>query len=256
MMKIYFVVFMAITSLVITGCASKYKPKPLNTFTITASVYGHGKVSPAGITTVPAGGSQTYTFTPDPNYTVRYVKVGHETILGPMTSYTFDNVSYDQTIYVTFKQIRHTITSSAGPNGAISPVGSYAFRQGDSPRYKMNPDKVYHVADVLVDSISVGAVDSYTFENLSAPHTITVSFAINPTYTITATVTGSGSGSITPAGAISIRGGSDQKYTITPDPGSKIDAVFVNSANKGPITSFTFRNVDDNRTIEVRFTPK
>ena len=254
-MKISFVVFMTITALVISGCASKYKQKPLKTFTITASVYGHGKISPAGVTTVPAGGSQTYTFTPDPNYTVRYVKVDHKTVLGPMTNYTFDNVNSDQTIYVSYQQIRHTVTSSAGPNGYISPSGNYNFSQGSSPRYKMNPDKVYHVADVLVDGISVGAEDSYTFENLSAPHTITVSFAINPTYTITATVTGSGSGSITPAGAISIRGGLDQKYTITPDPGSKIDAVFVNSVNKGPITSFTFWNVDANKTIEVRFTP-
>ena len=82
-MKISFVVFMTITALVISGCASKYKQKPLKTFTITASVYGHGKISPAGVTTVPAGGSQTYTFTPDPNYTVRYVKVDHKTILDP-----------------------------------------------------------------------------------------------------------------------------------------------------------------------------
>ena len=41
------------------------------------------------------------------------------------------------------------------------------------------------MADVLVDGVSVGAVTSYTFTNVTANHTIAASFAIN-TYTITA----------------------------------------------------------------------
>ena len=41
------------------------------------------------------------------------------------------------------------------------------------------------MADVLVDGVSVGAVTSYTFTDVTADHTIAASFAIN-TYTITA----------------------------------------------------------------------
>ena len=55
------------------------------------------------------------------------------------------------------------------------------------------------MADVLVDGVSVGAVTSYTFTNVTANHTIAASFAIN-TYTITATA--GANGTIEPAGAV------------------------------------------------------
>ena len=43
----------------------------------------------------------------------------------------------------------------------------------------------YHIADVLVDGGSVGAVSGYTFTNVTADHTIAASFALR-SYTITA----------------------------------------------------------------------
>src|SRR5207253_3099509 len=54
------------------------------------------------------------------------------------------------------------------------------------------PDAHYHVADVLVDNVSVGAVTSYTFTNVTTDHTISASFAIN-TYTLTYTAGAHGS---------------------------------------------------------------
>ena len=57
---------------------------------------------------------------------------------------------------------------------------------GADQTFTITPDASYHVADVLVDGVSVGAVTSYTFTNVTADHTIEASFAIN-TYTITAT---------------------------------------------------------------------
>ena len=55
-----------------------------------------------------------------------------------------------------------------------------AARPSPSP-----PATNYHVADVLVDGVSVGALTSYTFTNVTANHTIAASFAID-THTITA----------------------------------------------------------------------
>ena len=50
----------------------------------------------------------------------------------------------------------------------------------------ITPDAHYHVADVLVDGVSVGAVSSYDFTRASTTnHTIAAEFAID-TYTITA----------------------------------------------------------------------
>lgn len=49
----------------------------------------------------------------------------------------------------------------------------------------ITPDPCYNIADVLVDGSSVGAVTSYTFNNVTANYTITATFAIG-TFTITA----------------------------------------------------------------------
>ena len=80
---------------------------------------------------------------------------------------------------------RPTITATAGANGSITPSGAVAVNYGADQSFTIAADVNYHIADVLVDAVSVGAVSSYTFTNVTAAHTIAASFAID-TYTITA----------------------------------------------------------------------
>ena len=68
---------------------------------------------------------------------------------------------------------------------------------------------------MLVDAVSVGAVTSYSFTNVTANHTIAASFAID-TYTITATA--GANGSITPA-VRNVTHGGTTTFTVTPDAG-------------------------------------
>ena len=105
--------------------------------------------------------------------------------VGAVTSYTFTNVTANHTIAASFAIDTHTITATAGANGTISPSGSVTVNHGGSQTFTITPNTGYHVADVLVDGISVGAVTSYTFTNVTANHTIAASFAID-THTITA----------------------------------------------------------------------
>ena len=51
---------------------------------------------------------------------------------------------------------------------------------GGSLTCSINADPGYHVADVLVDGLSVGARTSYEFTNVQADHTISASFAAGP----------------------------------------------------------------------------
>ncbi len=83
------------------------------------------------------------------------------------------------------------ITSSAGPGGSISPSSEVMVLLNHDQTFTISPDTSYHVADVLVDGNSVGAVTSYTFTNVTAAHTITASFAIN-THTLTVNTVGVG----------------------------------------------------------------
>ena len=50
------------------------------------------------------------------------------------------------------------------------------MKRDDSASFTITPDSGYEIADVLVDGTSVGAVSSYTFDKVTADHTIEVSF--------------------------------------------------------------------------------
>jgi hypothetical protein len=72
--------------------------------------------------------------------------------------------------------VTHDITASAGANGSITPSGAVSVVDGASQAFTITPDTGFHVADVLVDSASVGAVTSYAFSSTTADHTISASF--------------------------------------------------------------------------------
>ena len=71
----------------------------------------------------------------------------------------------------------YTIKATAGSGGSISPSGSVSVREGRDQAFTITPDKGYAVANVKIDGRSIGAVKSYTFENVRRNHTIEVSFA-------------------------------------------------------------------------------
>ena len=70
----------------------------------------------------------------------------------------------------------YTIKATAGTGGSISPSGSVSVREGRDQTFTITPDKSYAVSNVKIDGKSIGAVKSYTFENVSRPHTIEVIF--------------------------------------------------------------------------------
>ncbi len=152
----------------------------LNTYTITATAATNGTLSPAGATTVNYGGSLTYTITPKTGYHTTQVTVDG-TPVGAVNSYTFSNVTRSHTIKATFVINTYTIVSSAGNNGTITPNGSVNVNYGGSKKYTIKNNTGYHIVDVLVDGVSVGAVKTYTFSALNANHTISASFASNAT---------------------------------------------------------------------------
>ncbi len=72
-----------------------------------------------------------------------------------------------------------TITASAGANGTISPSGAVIVSYGTDQTFTMNSNSGYHVAALTVDGSPVTPALSYTFTNVTADHTISVTFAAN-----------------------------------------------------------------------------
>ena len=71
---------------------------------------------------------------------------------------------------------KYTITATAGEGGSITPAGEVSVKEGASQTFAIAAQEGYAIADVLVDGQSVGVVDSYTFENVTANHTIAALF--------------------------------------------------------------------------------
>ena len=70
----------------------------------------------------------------------------------------------------------YTIKTTAGAGGSISPSGNVSVREGRDRTFTITPDKGYAISNVKIDGKSIGAVKSYTFENVSRTHTIEVIF--------------------------------------------------------------------------------
>ena len=70
----------------------------------------------------------------------------------------------------------YTIKATAGAGGSISPSGNVSVREGRDRTFTITPDKGYAVSNVKIDGKSIGAVKSYTFENVRRNHAIEVIF--------------------------------------------------------------------------------
>jgi hypothetical protein len=70
------------------------------------------------------------------------------------------------------------ITASAGSGGSISPSGEVSVGYGSSKTFTIKPKGGRRVSDVKVDGVSVGAVTTYTFTNVTANRTIAAYFAL------------------------------------------------------------------------------
>jgi hypothetical protein len=151
-------------------------------YTITTSAGANGSISPSGVVTVNSGSSQTFAIAAGTGYRVASVLVDGASA-GPVTSYTFTNVTAGHTISATFiantATTAYTITASAGANGSITPSGVVTVNSGARKTFTFSAKRGYHIARILVDGRSVSVRSSYTFWNVKANHTISVTFAPN-----------------------------------------------------------------------------
>jgi murein tripeptide amidase MpaA len=80
------------------------------------------------------------------------------------------------TVTVNPSDVSHTIVATAGQGGSISPAGNIEVIRGENQTFTITANSGYSIADVKVDGKSVGAVNSYTFENVTTHHTISATF--------------------------------------------------------------------------------
>ncbi len=146
---------------------------------------------------------------------------------------------------------KYAITASAGVGGTIVLDGTVDVAAGTDYTVYISAVDGYHIADVLVDGVSVGAVSSYTFKYVTASHTIAASFAVNPSYTLSATA--GANGTISPVGDTVALGGTNVTFTITPDAGYKLASLTVDGQPQLLMSSYTFYDIAADHTINAEF---
>ncbi|MCL2168033.1 MAG: T9SS type A sorting domain-containing protein, partial [Lentimicrobiaceae bacterium] len=114
------------------------------------------------------------------------------TIVSTDSSYTF-TVNGNRTLVANFVIKTFTITATAGANGTISP-GTVTVNCDANQTFEFTPNDCYEINEVLVDGTNnpaAVAAGSYTFNNVTASHTISVTFKIKThSVTLPATITG------------------------------------------------------------------
>ncbi len=162
---------------------------------------------------------------------------------------TDTNVTADISVTANFAINTYKISASCGQHGSISPSGDTSVDHGTDKTFTMTPGKGYHVADVLVDSTSVGAVSEYTFKNVTGEHTISATFAIN-VYTVNFSA-GAG-GKINGASTQTVNHGSNCS-AVTAAPDANFHFLNWTGGHDGTENPLTVTNVTYNMTITANF---
>lgn len=90
-------------------------------------------------------------------------------------------------IFVTCKDsvsvTAYTIRATATEHGTITPCGTVTVEPDTDITFTITPDKLFRIADIMVDNVSIGAKSTYTFAGVTQNHTIHAVFEAIP-YTV------------------------------------------------------------------------
>jgi hypothetical protein len=233
---------------VLTGGCCQLEDR--NAYTIACTISSDGTTTSAEVVEVEERASKMFVVDRPSGQYLRNVVVDGIS-LGPLLSYTFQDVRSNHTIAVEFSNTKSAyITATAGSGGTITPSGVSPVDEAGTLTFSIQADAHSSILDVVVDGQSVGAVSSYSFANVTADHSIVASFKTEE-YTIAASA--GANGSISPDGTVTVAKNADQSFTITPNAGYHIADVSVDGMSQGILSSYNFANLTTNHVITATF---
>ena len=256
--------------------AATFVSETATTHTITATAGENGTITPSGAIEVVDGESKEFRIEAATGYHIASVMVDDVEAIESLVDgvYTFTNVTADHTIAAAFAINNYIITATAGENGTITPE-EVAVIPGENAEFTITPAEGYRIATVVVDAETEDEANVandvvageealfYTFENVTANHTINVTFELIPTYTITVNAGENGNVYYNDAlvsAPIVVTEGATPAFEITPETGYEIDVLTV-GGNTVDLTeqqlggfTYTFDPVMADITLAVTFT--
>jgi hypothetical protein len=199
------------------------------------------------------------TVTFDGGYNCGFASYGGSTaLMGMMTQNAGTAVIGNFSIVSASPDSTYAISSSTNAGGAISPAGTMSVAQGASQAYTITPGTGYTIAQVLVDTVSVGTVTTYSFNSVAASHAIAVSFAdITPptcsivinsgaTYTNNANVNLALTASDTGSGMAQMQFSNDNAVWSTAEPYTTAKNWALSTGDGTKVVYVKFKDVDGN----------
>ncbi len=162
----------------ITGNCTVSATFAVNTYTVTPSTDNNGSLTPSTAQSVNYNSTTSFTVTPNTGYQIASVTGCGGTLSG--NTYTTGPLTGQCTVAASFSLNTYTVTATAattaGVSGSLSPSGVTTVNYGGSQTYTITPTAGYAAYTVLVDGNPVGAATTYTFNDVTANHTITAIF--------------------------------------------------------------------------------
>lgn len=137
--------------------------------------------------------------------------------------------------------------------GTISPA--YAYTNASAPAvFTITPSSLSVLNDVLINSVSVGAVGTYDASAVSQDSVITALFTQNgASVTVLPTV----NGTVSPSGQINVAAGDSHSFVLTPNTGYSIGTVTYNNnditSQVSPAGLLNIFNIVGQNTLEVTY---
>jgi hypothetical protein len=277
--------------------AARFDKDEDDEYTIVAYAGMGGSISPQGFERVYGTPAKTYTITANGGYHISGVVVnGASVAVLPASPYIYSipAITRNYVITATFAPNPHTITATVGRGGRIiadggaqinggtnGAVGTFEVPHDSNPVFTIVPNPGWSIDTVLVDGVPRAPSSVQEITNvISNDRTIHVTFAQTPqgggggggvvgptTYDIEVialiggTVTPSdGSAPVTSNSSrvITVPEGAGLGFTITPNPGYRIQHVMVDGANMGAISAINgppFDAIKANHRIMAVFEP-
>jgi len=219
-----------------------------------AVFYSNEDISPEASFDADAKTSHEFHFYPGANYHVGNVLIDGQAI-GPVTEYQIEHITKITTIHVIFEINRYSIEGYSDSNGKIIPQQAMVDH-GQNQTFVMEPlmDN-YKISNVIIDGQSMGPLHYYTFEFVSEPHSISVTF--EKILHKIQVVEGRG-GKVTPSGDVFVEVNMDQSFLFQPNRATYSDYcdvkdILVDGQKMGATEHFTFRNVEESHLLEAQF---
>ena len=194
-----------------------------------------GTADLVGTTEIGHGDPFSLNITPNERFAISYVRVNGAEI-DPAALLSVESVTGDTFIEIGFVQTSFDITLPDGETVSVP--------RGESYRIDFVAEEGYRVSEVMIDGVSFGALEHYTFVGVDRDHTVSVEYeALKSSVSITL-----------PSGeTVSVPIGESYRIDFAAKEGYRVSDVRIDGVSVGAVGHYTFTALDRDHTVEVDY---